>query len=89
MLRNIWTAGLLLFAVVMASTFFITKVWQVSDHRKSLCAENRQPSRLLWSVSAGRLPAGCESIDVLCDQVLTMHRPFAIIMEVRLIPRNR
>ena len=30
MLRNIWTAGLLLFAAVMASTFFITKVWQVS-----------------------------------------------------------
>jgi solute carrier family 45 protein 1/2/4 len=30
MLRNIWTAGLVLFGLVMASTFFITKVWQVS-----------------------------------------------------------
>ncbi|CAD6576865.1 MAG: hypothetical protein TREMPRED_001789 [Tremellales sp. Tagirdzhanova-0007] len=30
MLRNIWTAGLLLFAAVMASTFFITKVWQAT-----------------------------------------------------------
>lgn len=29
MLRNIWTAGLLLFAAIMGSTFFITKVWQV------------------------------------------------------------
>jgi solute carrier family 45 protein 1/2/4 len=32
MLRNIWTAGLLLFALIMGSTFFITKVWQVSEH---------------------------------------------------------
>jgi len=30
MLRNIWTAGLVLFALIMGSTFFITKVWQVS-----------------------------------------------------------
>ncbi|ORY25239.1 major facilitator superfamily domain-containing protein [Naematelia encephala] len=30
MLRNIWTAGLVLFAMVMASTFFITKVWQAT-----------------------------------------------------------
>ena len=30
MLRNIWTAGLLLFAAVMASTFFINTVFQVS-----------------------------------------------------------
>ena len=30
MLRNIWTAGLLLFAAVMMSTFFIKTVWQVS-----------------------------------------------------------
>lgn len=30
MLRNIWTAGLVLFGLIMASTFFITKVWQVS-----------------------------------------------------------
>jgi len=31
MLRNIWTAGLVLFGLIMGSTFFITKVWQVSD----------------------------------------------------------
>jgi hypothetical protein len=31
MLRNIWTAGLLLFAAIMGSTFFITKVWQVGS----------------------------------------------------------
>ena len=31
MLRNIWTSALLLFGVVMASTFFITKVWQVGQ----------------------------------------------------------
>lgn len=30
MLRNIWTAGLVLFGLIMGSTFFITKVWQVS-----------------------------------------------------------
>ncbi|WWC87557.1 uncharacterized protein L201_002447 [Kwoniella dendrophila CBS 6074] len=30
MLRNIWTAGLLLFGVLMGSTFFITKVWQAT-----------------------------------------------------------
>jgi solute carrier family 45 protein 1/2/4 len=30
MLRNIWTAGLLLFAVIMGSTFFITTVWQAT-----------------------------------------------------------
>ena len=29
MLRNIWTAGLVLFGLIMGSTFFITKVWQV------------------------------------------------------------
>ncbi|WRT65410.1 uncharacterized protein IL334_002353 [Kwoniella shivajii] len=30
MLRNIWTAGLLLFGILMGSTFFITKVWQAT-----------------------------------------------------------
>jgi solute carrier family 45 protein 1/2/4 len=30
MLRNIWTGALLLFSVVMMSTFFITTVWQAS-----------------------------------------------------------
>ncbi|ORX36430.1 major facilitator superfamily domain-containing protein [Kockovaella imperatae] len=30
MLRNIWTAGLLLFAAIMASTFFIRTVWQAT-----------------------------------------------------------
>lgn len=33
MLRNIWTAGLVLFGLIMGSTFFITKVWQVSEYR--------------------------------------------------------
>ena len=33
MLRNIWTAGLLLFAAVMMSTFFIKTVWQVCQPR--------------------------------------------------------
>ena len=33
MLRNIWTAGLLLFAAIMASTFFIKTVVQVSTER--------------------------------------------------------
>ncbi|KAK8861283.1 hypothetical protein IAR55_002102 [Kwoniella newhampshirensis] len=30
MLRNIWTAGLVLFGMLMGSTFFITKVWQAT-----------------------------------------------------------
>nr|XP_019049930.1 solute carrier family 45, member 1/2/4 [Kwoniella bestiolae CBS 10118]OCF28860.1 solute carrier family 45, member 1/2/4 [Kwoniella bestiolae CBS 10118] len=30
MLRNIWTAGLLLFGILMGSTFFIKKVWQAT-----------------------------------------------------------
>ncbi|WVQ74375.1 hypothetical protein IAR50_003976 [Cryptococcus sp. DSM 104548] len=30
MLRNIWTAGLVLFGCLMSSTFFITKVWQAT-----------------------------------------------------------
>ncbi|WVQ83527.1 hypothetical protein IAT38_005668 [Cryptococcus sp. DSM 104549] len=30
MLRNIWTAGLVLFGCLMTSTFFITKVWQAT-----------------------------------------------------------
>ncbi|ODN76973.1 hypothetical protein L202_05536 [Cryptococcus amylolentus CBS 6039] len=30
MLRNIWTAGLILFGCLMMSTFFITKVWQAT-----------------------------------------------------------
>ncbi|WWD16814.1 hypothetical protein CI109_101246 [Kwoniella shandongensis] len=30
MLRNIWTAGLVLFGLLMGSTFFITKVWQAT-----------------------------------------------------------
>nr|XP_019012384.1 solute carrier family 45, member 1/2/4 [Kwoniella pini CBS 10737]OCF51165.1 solute carrier family 45, member 1/2/4 [Kwoniella pini CBS 10737] len=30
MLRNIWTAGLLLFGLLMGSTFFIKKVWQAT-----------------------------------------------------------
>lgn len=30
MLRNIWTAGLVLFGCLMMSTFFITKVWQAT-----------------------------------------------------------
>lgn len=30
-LRNIWTGALLLFTVITLSTFFITKVWQVSQ----------------------------------------------------------
>lgn len=30
MLRNIWTAGLVLFGLVMMSTFFIRKVWQAT-----------------------------------------------------------
>ena len=30
MLRNIWTSGLLLFAAIMGSTFFITTVWQAT-----------------------------------------------------------
>ncbi|GFZ42873.1 hypothetical protein JCM24511_00591 [Saitozyma sp. JCM 24511] len=30
MLRNIWTAGLVLFALIMFSTFFIHKVWQAT-----------------------------------------------------------
>lgn len=36
MLRNIWTAGLVLFALIMFSTFFIHKVWQVRFRRSSL-----------------------------------------------------
>lgn len=40
MLRNIWTAGLLLFATVMGSTFFITAVWQVSG-RRGRCQTDR------------------------------------------------
>ncbi|KGB78516.2 solute carrier family 45 member 1/2/4 [Cryptococcus deuterogattii R265] len=30
MLRNIWTAGLVIFGCLMMSTFFITKVWQAT-----------------------------------------------------------
>lgn len=30
LLRNIWTGALLLFTLITFSTFFITKVWQVS-----------------------------------------------------------
>lgn len=30
LLRNIWMGAMLLFSLVTASTFFITKVWQVS-----------------------------------------------------------
>jgi len=40
MLRNIWTAGLLLFATVMGTTFFITAVWQVSG-RRGRCQTDR------------------------------------------------
>lgn len=30
MLRNIWTAGLVLFGLIMGSTFFIRTVWQAT-----------------------------------------------------------
>jgi len=30
LLRNIWMGAMLLFSLVTASTFFVTKVWQVS-----------------------------------------------------------
>ena len=63
MLRNIWTSGLLLFAAVMGSTFFITKVWQVIDFpsKESQSDDFRLPSPLLLSVYAGRSHVGCES----------------------------
>jgi len=57
MLRNIWTAGLVLFGLVMGSTFFITKVWQVSTTQNA--AETRLPWPLLWLGFAGLSLAGC------------------------------
>ena len=73
MLRNIWTAGLVLFALIMGSTFFITKVWQVSPVIviRLLGAD----IRLLWQLPllefVGPLHVGCECDRALSDDKLT------------------
>jgi len=58
MLRNIWTAGLTLFGLVMMSTFFIQTVWQVSV---------RQGAR--QSLTSGYL-RHCIGWDLLGDRLL-------------------
>jgi hypothetical protein len=75
MLRNIWTAGLVLFALIMGSTFFITKVWQVSSVmavRSVLGADTRQPWQLLLSGFVGPLHVGCECDRSVSEQKLTL-----------------
>ena len=63
MLRNIWTAGLVLFALIMGSTFFITKVWQVSPVTRVRIVLGAD-LRLLWQLPllefVGLLHVGCE-----------------------------
>ena len=74
MLRNIWTAGLVLFALIMGSTFFITKVWQVSSVvsvRDVLGANIRQPWQLLLSEFVGLLHVGCEYDRSVSEHKLT------------------
>jgi hypothetical protein len=72
MLRNIWTAGLVLFALIMGSTFFITKVWQVSHVMAVgdvLGSNIRQPWQLLLSEFVGLLHVGCE-----CDRSVSEYK---------------
>jgi hypothetical protein len=53
LLRNIWMGAMLLFSFVTASTFFITKVWQVSYFEPSglfpiFCKQALTLSRPSW-----------------------------------------
>jgi hypothetical protein len=74
MLRNIWTAGLVLFALIMGSTFFITKVWQVSHVMAVgdvLGSNIRQPWQLRLLGSVGLLHVGCECDSSVSEYKLT------------------
>lgn len=53
LLRNIWMGAMLLFSFVTASTFFVTKVWQVSQSEPwrllpTLCEQALTLSRPSW-----------------------------------------
>lgn len=76
LLRNIWMGAMLSFSLITASTFFITKVWQVSCHLIYLvltpvCKDSLTPLQAIVAVSL-----------IGISWAVACWVPFAIIMEV-------